>query len=144
MESSVSPKDEIWFLRVRHHISDGFYIHGFRHCRRIRNRKGSWTMRSFPPLPGLPLHHRPSSMQSDQSCTNVDWINLALEWVRLLFPSNVRINIRVPHQRVGDGRISWPAVRMSASQERLCFSELVDCLLVARMRARRPYLSVYS
>jgi len=25
MDSSVSPKDEIWFLRVCHHISTGFY-----------------------------------------------------------------------------------------------------------------------
>jgi len=94
---------------------------------------------SPPPLPGLPLHNRPNSMQSDQCYTNMNWINLALEWARLLYLSNVRLNIRVPHQRVGNGRISWQAVRLSASQERLCFSELVvDCLLVARMRARRP------
>ena len=26
MDSSVSPKDEIWFLRVYHHISSGLYI----------------------------------------------------------------------------------------------------------------------
>jgi len=26
MESSVSPKDEIWFLRVCHHISTGLYL----------------------------------------------------------------------------------------------------------------------
>jgi hypothetical protein len=25
MDSSVSPKDEIWFLRVCHHISTGLY-----------------------------------------------------------------------------------------------------------------------
>jgi len=25
MDSSVSPKDEIWFLRVRHHISNTVY-----------------------------------------------------------------------------------------------------------------------
>jgi len=25
MDSSVSPKDEIWFLRMRHHISIGLY-----------------------------------------------------------------------------------------------------------------------
>jgi len=25
MDSSVSPKDEIWFLRVRHHISNAVY-----------------------------------------------------------------------------------------------------------------------
>ena len=25
MDSSISPKDEIWFLRVCHHISTGFY-----------------------------------------------------------------------------------------------------------------------
>jgi len=28
MDSSVSPRDEIWFLRVCHHISDGFYMPG--------------------------------------------------------------------------------------------------------------------
>jgi hypothetical protein len=27
MDSSVSPKDEIWFLRVCHHISTGLYFH---------------------------------------------------------------------------------------------------------------------
>jgi hypothetical protein len=26
MDSSVSPKDEIWFLRVCHHISTGLYL----------------------------------------------------------------------------------------------------------------------
>ena len=26
MDSSVSPKDDIWFLRVCHHISTGLYI----------------------------------------------------------------------------------------------------------------------
>jgi UDP-N-acetyl-D-mannosaminuronic acid transferase (WecB/TagA/CpsF family) len=25
MDASISPKDEIWFLRVRHHISAGLY-----------------------------------------------------------------------------------------------------------------------
>ena len=29
MDSSVSPKDEIWFLRVGHHISDAIYM---MHC----------------------------------------------------------------------------------------------------------------
>jgi len=28
MDSSVSPKDEMWFLRVYHHISTGLYIRG--------------------------------------------------------------------------------------------------------------------
>jgi len=28
MDSSVSPKDEIWFLRVCHHISTGLYTVG--------------------------------------------------------------------------------------------------------------------
>jgi hypothetical protein len=28
MDSSVSPKDEIWFLRVCHHISTGLYLLG--------------------------------------------------------------------------------------------------------------------
>ena len=28
MDSSVSPKDEIWFLRVCHHISNAVYIRG--------------------------------------------------------------------------------------------------------------------
>jgi len=27
MNESVSPKDEIWFLRVCHHISTGLYLH---------------------------------------------------------------------------------------------------------------------
>jgi hypothetical protein len=27
MDSSVSPIDEIWFLRVRHHISNAVYLH---------------------------------------------------------------------------------------------------------------------
>ena len=26
MKSSVSPKDDIWFLRVCHHISNAFYL----------------------------------------------------------------------------------------------------------------------
>jgi len=32
MDSSVSPKDEIWFLRLCHHISTGLYLNvrGFR------------------------------------------------------------------------------------------------------------------
>jgi hypothetical protein len=29
MDSSVSPKDETWFLRVCHHISDTVYVHAF-------------------------------------------------------------------------------------------------------------------
>jgi len=29
MDSSVSPKDEIWFLRVYHHISTGLYVYNF-------------------------------------------------------------------------------------------------------------------
>ena len=28
MDSSVSPKDEIWFLRVCHHVSTGLYLFG--------------------------------------------------------------------------------------------------------------------
>ena len=31
MDSSVSPKDEIWFLRVCHHISTGLYLSTNRH-----------------------------------------------------------------------------------------------------------------
>jgi hypothetical protein len=27
MDSPVSPKDEIWFLRVRHHVSNAVYMH---------------------------------------------------------------------------------------------------------------------
>jgi len=30
MDSSVSPEDEIWFLRVCHHISTGFYRYGIK------------------------------------------------------------------------------------------------------------------
>jgi len=30
MDSSVLPKDEIWFLRVCHHISNAVYLHTYR------------------------------------------------------------------------------------------------------------------
>jgi len=43
MDSSVSPKDEIWFLRVCHHISTGLYV--------IRNLSTRWKyVVSFTPL----------------------------------------------------------------------------------------------
>jgi hypothetical protein len=37
MDSSVSPKDEIWFLRVCHHISTGLYSKCFGPRMRLAN-----------------------------------------------------------------------------------------------------------
>jgi hypothetical protein len=36
MDSSVSPKDEIWFLRVCHHISNAVYTRGMEQAVRVR------------------------------------------------------------------------------------------------------------
>jgi len=38
MDSSVSRKDEIWFLRVCHHISAGVYLTSLQHSRTMNDR----------------------------------------------------------------------------------------------------------
>jgi len=61
MNSSVSPKDEIWFLHVCHHISNVFYLrlgpvemwwHTVTHGRGSEGETGEWS--GYPVLFTLP------------------------------------------------------------------------------------------
>jgi hypothetical protein len=50
MDSSVSPKDEIWFLRVCHHISTGLYTREERSRNPVNTRLGRCHNRKKKPL----------------------------------------------------------------------------------------------
>jgi len=42
MDSSVSPKDEIWFVRMCHHISDAVYHYTLRNNPEERRSTSQW------------------------------------------------------------------------------------------------------
>jgi hypothetical protein len=59
MDSCVSPKDEIWFLRVCHHISTGLYNrHKIKTCVTVEVSLNTSLLRHWVEVTGRPSHIR--------------------------------------------------------------------------------------
>ena len=101
MDSSVSPKDEIWFLRVCHHISTGLYHSTLRNIAEDRSSHlhRGWSLKSRKSLACF------CAMSSDLKSQSSSWktpahfpvgtwtfpaamgpIQLPCQWVPGLFP----------------------------------------------------------
>jgi hypothetical protein len=97
MDSSVSPKDEIWFLRVCHHISNAVYnplTCNSPSTQTVHSRRSLTIARLFFFIPvlfkssptsslhllrGLPLFHFPT-IAADAICLGIPWSFVLTTW----------------------------------------------------------------
>ena len=112
MDASVSPKDEIWFLRVCRHISTGLYIKIAETTQSLLGRRRTWgcnPVRDFTPVGSLSECIGRSSGAFEGSYSEVKMQQGTFE-AGLLggISSGERVQYRLVHIQKGQFFMSWP------------------------------------